>query len=234
GIKVFNWVSTMYKGSISLKTPMLYILSFLFLFTIGGFTGIAVGTIALDVHFHDTYYIVAHFHFVMVGGMVSAYLAGLHYWWPKMTGKMYNELVGKISCGLVFLGFNVTFLPQFVMGINGMPRRYFNYVDVFQPLHQISTIGAFILGIGFVITIINFLMSLRNDKKASANPWGSRGLEWQVSSPAPPHNFKHVPVVLHRPYGYHHPMADYQLGIAESSGNGNHHPNVDVVDSTKN
>lgn len=226
GIKIFNWVSTMYKGSISLKTPMLYILSFFFLFTVGGLTGIVLGTIALDVHFHDTYYIVAHFHFVMVGGMVSAYLAGLHYWWPKMTGKMYNELVGKISCGLVFLGFNVTFLPQFVMGANGMPRRYYNYIDVFQPFHQVSTVGAFILGLGFIITIINFLMSLKNSENTSANPWGSRGLEWQVSSPAPPHNFNHVPVVIHQPYDYHYPMADFQLGLVQSNGNG-HHPEVE-------
>lgn len=232
GIKIFNWVSTMYKGSISLKTPMLYILAFFFLFTIGGFTGIVLGTIALDIHFHDTYYIVAHFHFVMVGGMVSAYLAGLHYWWPKMTGKMYNELVGKISCGIVFLGFNVAFLPQFVMGANGMPRRYYNYLDVFQPFHQVSTIGAFILGIGFLITIINFLMSLTKKGYTSANPWGSRALEWQVSSPAPAHNFEHVPVILHQPYDYQYPMEDFQLGLAQSNGNGqHHHPKEEQVES---
>lgn len=233
GIKIFNWLATMYKGSISLKTPMLYILSFFFLFTVGGLTGIVLATVAVDVHLHDTYYIVAHFHFVMVGGMVSAYLAGLHYWWPKMTGKMYNELVGKISCGLVFLGFCVTFLPQFVMGANGMPRRYYNYIDVFQPFHQVSTVGAFILGIGFVMTIINFLMSLRKDGYTSANPWGSRGLEWQVSSPAPPHNFEHIPVIIHHPYDYHHPMADFQLGLVESSGNG-HDPDTKEKDHKTN
>ncbi len=222
GIKVFNWLATMYKGSISLKTPMLYILAFFFLFTVGGLTGIVLGTIALDVHLHDTYYVVAHFHFVMVGGMVTAFLAGLHYWWPKMTGKMYNEMVGKIACGTIFLGFCVTFLPQFVMGANGMPRRYYNYIDVFQPFHQVSTVGAFILGAGFIIMIVNLLMSLKKEGYTSANPWNSRALEWQVSSPAPPHNFNHVPVVIHRPYDYHQPLKDFQLGLAQTNGHDNH------------
>lgn len=218
GIKMFNWVATMYKGSISLKTPMLYILSFFFLFTVGGLTGIALATIAIDVHLHDTYYVVAHFHFVMVGGMVTAFLAGMHYWWPKMSGKMYNEMLGKISCLFVFVGFNVTFLPQFVMGAQGMPRRYFNYIDQFQSFHQVSTIGSFILGVGFLMVFYNLIHSIYKGKKAPPNPWGSRGLEWQVASPAPPHNFEHTPVIVHGPYDYHKPMADFQLGLAETNG----------------
>ena len=229
GIKMFNWLATMYKGSISLKTPMLYILGFFFLFTVGGLTGIALATLAIDVHLHDTYYVVAHFHFVMVGGMVMAFLGGLYYWWPKMTGKMFNETLGKWSCLLVFLGFNITFLPQFVMGSQGMPRRYFNYIDQFQPFHQVSTIGSFVLGIGFLMVFYNLVKSLYTGKKASANPWNSRGLEWQVGSPAPPHNFDYIPVIVHGPYDYHKPMADFQLGLAETNGhNPEHGAKVDV------
>lgn len=218
GIKMFNWLATMYKGSISLKTPMLYILGFFFLFTVGGLTGIALATIAIDVHLHDTYYVVAHFHFVMVGGMVMAFVGGLFYWWPKMSGKMYNETLGKISCLLIFLGFNVTFLPQFVMGAQGMPRRYFNYIDQFQGFHQVSTIGAFILGIGFLLVFYNLVKSIYTGEKAPPNPWNSRALEWQVATPAPPHNFDHLPVIVHGPYDYHKPMADFQLGLAETNG----------------
>ncbi len=219
GIKMFNWLATMYKGSIKLDTPLLYILGFFFLFTVGGLTGIALATIAIDVHLHDTYYVVAHFHFVMVGGMVMALLGGLHYWWPKMLGKMYNEAVAKIACLLIFVGFNVTFLPQFVMGSQGMPRRYFNYIDQFQSFHQVSTIGSFILGIGFVLVFYNMVKSIYAGKKAGSNPWGSRALEWQIASPAPPHNFDYIPVIIHGPYDYHKPMADFQLGLLKS-GNG--------------
>jgi cytochrome c oxidase subunit 1 len=218
GIKMFNWLATMHRGSISLKTPMLYILGFFFLFTVGGLTGIALATLAIDVHLHDTYYVVAHFHFVMVGGMVMAYVAGLYYWWPKISGRMYNEMLGKISCLLIFLGFNITFLPQFVMGAQGMPRRYFNYIDQFQPFHQISTVGSFILGLGFMMVFYNLVKSLYTGPKAPPNPWNSRALEWQVASPAPPHNFDHIPVVIHGPYDYHKPMADFQLGLAQTNG----------------
>lgn len=214
GIKIFNWLATLYKGSISLQSPMLYILGFLFLFTIGGFTGIMLGALSVDVHLHDTYYVVAHFHYVMVGGMVMAFLAGVHYWWPKMFGKMYNEFWAKIAWFIIFIGFNLTFLPQFVMGSQGMPRRYYNYIEQFEIYHVTSTIGSYILGAGFVIIAVYMLHSLFRGKQAPANPWGSRALEWQVSSPAPPHNFEHTPVIIHGPYDYHKPMGDFQLGLA--------------------
>jgi cytochrome c oxidase subunit 1 len=197
----------------------LYIFGFFFLFLVGGITGIVLASIALDVHLHDTYYVVAHFHFVMVGGMVMAFLAGLHYWWPKITGKMYNEKMAKIACGTIFVGFNVTFLPQFVMGAQGMPRRYFNYIEQFQPFHQVSTIGSYILGFGFLMVFIYLVKSIFTGEKAPANPWGGRGIEWQVSSPAPAHNFNHIPVFVHGPYDYHKPMDEFQLGLA-GSGNG--------------
>jgi len=219
GIKIFNWVATLYKGSIVLKSPMLYALTFLVLFTIGGLTGIMVATLAVDVHLHDTYYIVAHFHYVMVGGMVMAYLGGMHYWWPKMFGKMYNETAAKISWFLIFVGFNMTFLPQFVLGARGMPRRYFDYMERFHTLHEVSSIGAYILGVGFLVMGGYLLHSLLKGKKAPANPWGARTLEWSaVPSPPIKHNFEYTPVVLHGPYDFHEPVADFQLGVAEKHG----------------
>ncbi|MDR8390014.1 cytochrome c oxidase subunit I [Aliifodinibius sp. S!AR15-10] len=217
GIKMFNWLATMHKGSIKLDTPLLYILGFFFLFTVGGLTGIVLATIALDIHLHDTYYVVAHFHFVMVGGMVMAFLGGLHYWWPKMFGVMYNETLAKIACFLIFVGFNVTFLPQFVMGAQGMPRRYYNYVEQFTAYHQVSTVGSFILGIGFLMVVYYLIRSIYKGKNAGANPWGSRALEWQIPSPAPPHNFEYTPVIVHGPYDYHKPMEDFQLGLAKTT-----------------
>jgi cytochrome c oxidase subunit 1 len=220
GIKMFNWTATLYKGSIKLSSPLLYIFGFFFLFLVGGFTGIALGSIALNVHLHDTYYVVAHFHFVMVGGMVMAFLAGVHYWWPKMTGRMYNETMAKIACGIIFVGFNVTFLPQFVMGIQGMPRRYFNYIEQFQPFHQISTIGSYIMGFGFLMVFYYLVKSIYTGKKAPPNPWGSRALEWQINSLPPLHNFHHTPVIVNGPYDYHKPMDEFQLGLAEHE-NGN-------------
>jgi cytochrome c oxidase subunit I len=222
GIKIFNWLATMYRGSIDMKTPMLYAMIFLFLFTIGGFTGIMLGALAVDIHLHDTYYVVAHFHYVMMGGMVMAFLAGLHYWWPKMFGKMYSEFWARITAIVIFIGFNMTFLPQFVMGSQGMPRRYFNYIDQFQTFHQFSTYGSYIIGIGFVMMFAYLLHSMLKGKNAPANPWGSRALEWQVSSPPPLHNFNHTPVIINGPYDYHKPMSEFQLGIA-SSHNGHHH-----------
>lgn len=224
GIKIFNWLATMHRGSIDLKTPMLYIMSFLFLFTIGGFTGIMLGALAVDIHLHDTYYVVAHFHYVMMGGMVMAFLGGLHYWWPKMFGKMYNEFWARIACGIIFIGFNMTFLPQFVMGSLGMPRRYFNYLEQFQGYHQFSTLGSYVLGVGFIIIASYLLHSLLKGKKAPANPWGSRAMEWQASSPPSLHNYHHTPVIINGPYDYHKPMSEFQLGIADShNGHGEHH-----------
>lgn len=235
GIKIFNWLATMYKGSIDLKTPMVYTMIFLFLFTIGGFTGIMLGALSVDVHLHDTYYVVAHFHYVMMGGMVMAFLAGLHYWWPKMFGKMYSEFWGRIAAGFVFVGFNMTFLPQFVMGAQGMPRRYFNYIDQFQPFHQFSTAGAYVMGVGFLIIAAYLLHSLLKGEKAPSNPWNSRALEWQTSSPPDLHNFTYTPVIINGPYDYHKPMSEFQLGIAASHNGHGHHAeeHVDVAKTEK-
>ncbi|XWN36020.1 MAG: cytochrome c oxidase subunit I [Balneola sp.] len=214
GIKIFNWIATLYKGSIKMDTPMIYVFIFLFLFSIGGFTGIMLGALSVDIHLHDTYYVVAHFHYVMMGGTLIALLAGLHFWWPKMTGKMYNEFLAKIASVFIFVGFNVTFLPQFVMGAQGMPRRYYNYVDQFTAFHQTSTIGSYLLGVGFLIILYYLMHSLFKGAKSPANPWGSRGLEWQATSPPDFHNFDHTPVVIHGPYDYHQPMEEFQLGLA--------------------
>jgi cytochrome c oxidase subunit 1 len=192
-IKVFNWLATMYKGSIRLDTPMLYVLSFLFLFGIGGLTGLFLGALATDVHLHDTYFVVAHFHYVMMGGTVIAFLGGLHYWWPKMFGRMYSERWGRIGALLVFVGFNTTFFTQFVMGAKGMPRRYFNYPAEFTAYHQLSTIGSYVLGLGFVVIAIYLIHSLLAGKPAPANPWGASTLEWFTPSPPPHDNFSEPP-----------------------------------------
>jgi cytochrome c oxidase subunit 1 len=202
-VKVWNWLATMYRGSISLEAPMLYAISFLLLFAIGGLTGIILGTLSVDVHLHDTYFVVAHFHFVMMGGTVMAFLAGLHYWWPKMFGRMYSEKWARISAALVFVGFNVTFLSQFLMGSRGMPRRYYNYLPQFQPLHVVSTIGSWLLGVAFFIMAGYLYQSLRKPMDAPANPWGALGLEWRASSPPITHNFEETPAITHGPYDYH-------------------------------
>jgi cytochrome c oxidase subunit 1 len=230
GIKILNWVATLYKGSIEMKTPMVYVFIFLFLFSIGGFTGIMLGSLAADVHLHDTYYIVAHFHYVMMGGTLIALLAGLHYWWPKITGKMYNELQGKIAAGLIFVGFNLTFLPQFIMGSQGMPRRYYNYIDQFTVFHQTSTVGAYMLLVAFLLIAYYLVKSLISGEKAGSNPWGSIGLEWQATSPPNFHNFDHTPVIINGPYDYHKPMEEFQLGLAESyNGHGTNGESHEVV-----
>lgn len=202
-IKVFNWIATMYKGSIDPKTPFLYFLSFIFLFCIGGFTGVVLAALSLDIHLTDTYYVVAHFHYVMVGGTVMAFLGGLHYWWPKMFGRMYSEFWGRISCGLIFLGFNMVFFTQFFLGSKGMPRRYHNYLDQFQPLHAFSTSGTWVMGLGFLIMAFYLLESLRNGEQAPDNPWGGMTLEWATSSPPTMHNFEEAPHVSFGPYEYH-------------------------------
>lgn len=213
GIKIFNWVATLYKGSIQLKTPMIYALIFLFLFTIGGFTGIMVGTLSVDVHLHDTYYVVAHFHYVMMGGMLIAFLAGLHLWWPKMFGKMYSQFWANIAAGLIFIGFNMTFFTQFILGSRGMPRRYYNYVDQFQELHQFSTIGSWVLLVGFIIIAVYLLHSLLKGEDAPKNPWNGRTLEWLTSRQPVLENFNYTPVVLHGPYDFHEPISEFQYGI---------------------
>ncbi|MEM6327036.1 MAG: cytochrome c oxidase subunit I [Bacteroidota bacterium] len=222
GIKIFNWVWTMYKGSVWLQTPMLYALSFLFLFTIGGVTGIMVGALAADIHLHDTYFVVAHFHYVMMGGTVVAMLGGLHYWWPKMTGRLYNEKWGKISALLVFIGFNLTFFIQFIMGSQGMPRRYYDYPDMpwLEPLHQVSTMGSWVLGLGLMVVLINGIWSLFRGKLAPGNPWGGATLEWTATTTPPDHhNFKRTPLVTHGPYDYNaalYGMGDGQAGDGHS------------------
>lgn len=199
-IKVLNWVATLYKGSIVLRTPMWYTLGFLFLFTIGGLTGLYLGTMSIDLHLHDTYFVVAHFHYVMMGGTMFAFIGGLHYWWPKITGRMYNETLGNIACLTAFIGFNMTFMSQFVLGTQGMPRRYYSYLDQFQPLHAFSSVGSYVLGLGFLMTAICLITSLKSGAKASDNPWGGTTLEWQTSSPPPLENFEEPPVVTAGPY----------------------------------
>lgn len=212
-IKTFNWIATMYQGKIHLDTPMLYALAFLWVFTIGGVTGIFLPVMSVDVHLHDTYFVVAHFHYVMMGGAITAFLGGLHYWWPKITGRMYDEKIGRIGAVLVLIGMNVTFFPQFILGTRGMPRRYYNYLEEFQGLHQISTLGAYILGIAFLITAVSLYSSLKKGRKAPANPWGGTTLEWTISSPPPYYNFHHPPVVTQGPYdGYEDLKYDEKLG----------------------
>jgi len=212
-IKVFNWITTMYKGVIHLDTPMLYALAFLWVFTIGGLTGVFLAVMSVDVHLHDTYFVVAHFHYVMMGGAITAFMGGLHYWWPKFTGKMYPEKAGRIGATLVFLGLNVTFFPQFILGSRGMPRRYYNYLPEFQPLHVLSTLGAYTLGLGFLLTAFYLFKSLKNGKTAPANPWGGATLEWQCSSPPPYYNFHKAPVISAGPYdGYENLMYDEAIG----------------------
>jgi cytochrome c oxidase subunit 1 len=201
-IKVFNWTATLYKGSISFETPMLYAFGFIGLFTIGGLTGLFLASIGLDVHLTDTYFVIAHFHYVMVGGTIMAYMGGVHYWWPKMTGRMYPDGWAKLSAGIIFLGFNLTFFPQFILGYMGMPRRYHAYPDEFQVLHVLSSAGASVLAVGYVLPAIYFAWSLKYGAVAGRNPWGATGLEWKTDSPPPAHNFDEIPIVNHECYDY--------------------------------
>ncbi len=201
-VKVFNWTATMYKASVSWQTPMLYVLGFIGLFTIGGVTGLFLGALGIDVHVHDSYFVVAHFHYIMVGGTIMAYMAGIHYWWPKITGRMYPEWWGRLSALLVFVGFNLTFFPQFLVGYVGMPRRYHAYAPEFQVLNVLSTAGATILAVGYLLPMIYFFWSLKFGRKAGANPWGAVGLEWATTSPPPKENFHETPVVTWEAYDY--------------------------------
>ncbi len=201
-IKVFNWTATMYKGSIRFDAPMLYCLAFIGLFMMGGVTGLMVASLAIDVHVHDTYFIISHFHYIMVGGTVSAYLGGIHFWWPKMTGRTYSEFWARLAAILDFVGFNLTFFPQYVLGYLGMPRRYFEYRPEFQVLNVLSTAGATVLAIGMVMPMVYLLLSLRGPKNAGPNPWGATGLEWHTDSPPTTFNFVEPVVVTCDPYLY--------------------------------
>ena len=195
-LMVFNWLATMYKGAISLAAPMLYVLAFLFLFSIGGLSGLFLGALSTNIHLHDTYFAVAHFHYLMFGGTVIAFLGGLHYWWPKMFGRMYSEFWARISAALIFVGFNLTFFTLFVMGSHGMPRRYYNYLEVFKPYQQASTVGSYLLGMGFMIMAYYLAQSLLKGEKAPENPWGGATLEWATASPPISRNFEHEMVGL--------------------------------------
>jgi cytochrome c oxidase subunit 1 len=203
GIKIFNWLATLYKGSLTFEPPMLYALSFLLLFAIGGLTGLFLGTLATDVHLHDTYFVVAHFHYVMVGGAVMAFLGGIHFWWPKIFGRMYNLFWSTLAAIIVFVGFNLTFFPQFVLGTKGMPRRYFDYPLQFEVLNRLSSYGGILLMLGFGMIFTYLIASLfRKKDRPGDNPWGALGLEWFTSSPPPTGNFAEIPKITHGPYDF--------------------------------
>jgi cytochrome c oxidase subunit 1 len=201
-IKVFNWTATLYKGAVRLDTPLLYALGFIGLFTIGGLTGLFLASLAIDVHVTDTYFVVAHFHYIMVGGAIMGYLGGLHFWWPKISGRLYPEGWAKLGALVIFLGFNLTFFPQFILGYLGMPRRYYAYPEEFQVLNVLSSAGASILGVGYLIPMVYLIWSMRYGPSAGPNPWRATGLEWQTASPPPTDNFEMTPIVTEGPYAY--------------------------------
>jgi cytochrome c oxidase subunit 1 len=202
-IKVFNWTATLYRGSISFTAPMLYGLGFVGLFMLGGLSGLFVAALALDVHLTDTYFVVAHFHYIMVGGAVMAYFAGIHFWWPKITGRLYSEGWARFAAILIFAGFNLTFFPQYVLGAQGMPRRYHEYAPEFQVLNVLSSAGASVLAAGYLLPFFYLTWSLRYGARAGSNPWHASGLEWQSASPPPEENFEAQPIVTGEPYDYH-------------------------------
>lgn len=201
-VKVFNWTATLYKGTIYFRTPMLYALGSIGLFTIGGLTGLFLASLAVDVHVHDSYFVVAHFHYIMVGASVMAYLGGVHFWWPKITGRLYTEWLGQFSAVVIFVGFNLTFFPQFILGYLGMPRRYYEYDPQFQVLNVMSTAGASILAVGYILPLAYLVWSLFHGRIAGSNPWRAKGLEWQTTSPPPTHNFEEQPTVTEEAYAY--------------------------------
>jgi len=201
-IKVFNWTATLYKGSISYQAPMLYALGFIGLFTMGGLTGLFLATLAVDTHVHDTYFVVGHFHYIMVGGAVMGYLGGIHFWWPKITGRLYPDGWARLAAAIIFIGFNLTFFPQYMLGYLGMPRRYAIYPPEFQVLNVMSSAGASILGVGYLIPLVYMIWSIRYGPVAGPNPWGAKGLEWQTPSPPPTENFPETPVVTEEAYAY--------------------------------
>src|SRR5438067_7841004 len=201
-IMVFNMTATLYKGSVSFSTPMLYAFGFIGLFTMGGLTGLFLAALGIDVHVTDTYFVVAHFHYIMVGGTVMGYLGGMHYWWPKISGRLYPESWGRLAALIVFIGFNLTFFPQFILGYVGMPRRYWQYSQEFQVLNVLSTAGSTVLAVGYLLPMVYFLWSMRYGKLADDNPWNATGLEWRTASPPPTYNFEETPLVTWEAYEY--------------------------------
>jgi cytochrome c oxidase subunit I len=195
---------------VSWDSPMLYAFGFIGLFTIGGLTGLFLATLGMDIHMHDTYFIIAHFHYVMVGGAIFGYLGGMHYWWPKITGRMYPEGWAKFACLNIFVGFNLTFFPQFIVGYLGMPRRYAMYAPEYQVYNVLSTAGATILGVGYLIPMVYFIWSLKHSPVAGNNPWGAKGLEWEIPSPPPTENFPATPLVTE---GTHQYAPSREVGI---------------------
>ena len=210
-VKTFNWTATMYKGSITWESPTYFVLGFMGLFTIGGLTGLFLATLGMDIALHDTYFVVAHFHYIMVGGAVMAFMGGLHFWWPKISGKMYPEAWAKACAILIFVGFNLTFFPQFVLGYLGMPRRYYSYPDELQVWNVLSTAGASILGLGYLLPMFYLAYSLFKGAAAPANPWGAKGLEWTIASPPPTFNFDQ-PVVVDEPAYNYRPSGEVTVG----------------------
>jgi cytochrome c oxidase subunit 1 len=202
GIKVFNWIATLYGGSIDLRVPLLYALSFIFLFSIGGLTGMFQGALSTDIHLHDTYFVVGHFHYTMFGGVGFAFFGALHYWFPKITGKMFNERFARVYWFIQFIGFNMLYFPMFILGYYGMPRRYYDYLPEYQSLHVLSTVGSWVLITGLVLMFYNLIRSIKNGRDAGADPWGGVTLEWSIPSPPPAENFEKIPTIDHKPYDF--------------------------------